>query len=298
MSGPFRVDFMIVGAQKCGTTTLSQVLRSHPSVVCSYDKETNFFSTCSDWRAEIARYERMFPRREGAHHFEASPTYTFYPYRNLEIWNDLHDFNPHLKVVYLVRNPIERVTSAYMHMYERGYTDRTFEAALVEIPQLLDVTRYATQIKPFLERFGEDQVRILFFEDLLRQRRALQDELGRFLDIDPDGFGDVAALHANPSIGGNKAHYKYDRPPLFLRAVRRIAPPLWRVITDNSRRTFSAKPVLSPRHQRVVLHMLRAEIDELEALTGRKLSHWRRISPGSSLEGGHPGPQRTGPGAP
>jgi hypothetical protein len=277
---PFRVDFMIVGAQKCGTTTLTQVLRTHPSVVCSYGKETNFFSTCRDWRAELPRYERMFPRQEGALHFEASPTYTFYPYRNLELWDDLHEFNPRLKILYLVRNPIERVTSAYMHMYERGYTDHTFETALVEIPQLLGVTRYATQIKPFLERFGEDQVRILFFEDLLHHRRALLADLARFLGLDPDGFGDVAALHANPSIGGNKRHHRYDRPPLLLRAVRRIAPPLWRVITDNSRRTFTARPTLSLRHQRVVHRMLRGEIDELEILTGRDLRHWRQISSG------------------
>jgi hypothetical protein len=293
MNEPFRVDFLIVGAQKCGTTTLTHVLRTHPSVVCSYDKETNFFSTSSDWRAELPRYERMFPRREGALHFEASPTYTFYPHRNLEIWNDLHAFNPRLKIVYLVRDPIERVTSAYMHIYERGYTDRTFERALAEVPQLLDVTRYATQITPFLARFGKDRVRILFFEDLLHHRRTLLDDLARFLGIDPHGFGDVAALHANPSIGGNKRHQKYDRPPLFLRAVRRIAPPLWRAITDNSRRTFSAKPRLSPRHQRVVLHMLRAEIDELEALTGRDLSHWRQISAGPLQESGHLRVQRT-----
>ena len=273
---PFTVDFMIVGAQKCGTSTLSDILRLHPALVRCDKKEPNFFSRCEDWRAELPQYEQMFRRREGALYFEASPTYTFYPHRKLDLWDDLHSYNPALKIIYLVRDPIERVTSGYMHSYERGYTELSFERALVRDPILLDVTRYATQIAPFIERFGPDRVRIVLFEDLLRDANKLARELAIFLGIDPDGFGDVGGVLANESIGGLKRHYKYDNPGRMLSQVRRYAPPLWRMMTDNSSRAFHGKPVLSPSYRRLVLRMLRSEIDELEAMTGRDLSHWRK----------------------
>jgi hypothetical protein len=274
---PFTVDFMIVGAQKCGTSTLSAIMRTHPALVQCDEKEPNFFSKSKDWRAELPQYEQMFRRREGALYFEASPSYTFYPHRKLDLWDDLYSYNPALKIVYLVRDPIERVTSAYMHAYERGYTDLSFERALVRDPILLDITRYATQIAPFIERFGSDRVRIVSFEDLVRDANALARELAIFLGIDPGRFGDVAGIHTNKSVGGHKRHYKYDNPGRVLSQVRRYAPPLWRMLTDNSSRGFHGKPVLSPPYRRLVLRMLRSEIDELQVMTGRDLSHWRDV---------------------
>ncbi len=190
---PFTVDFMIVGAQKCGTSTLSEILRIHPALVRCDQKEPNFFSGCEDWRAGLQQYEQMFRRRAGALYFEASPTYTFYPHRKLDLWDDLHSYNPALKIIYLVRDPIERVTSAYMHSYERGYTELSFERALVREPIFLDVTRYATQIAPFIERFGPDRVRIVLFEDLVRDANVLARELAIFLGIDPGGSATSAA---------------------------------------------------------------------------------------------------------
>ena len=61
----------------------------------------------------------------------------------------------------------------------------------------------------------------------------------------------------------------------MLSQVRRYAPPLWRMMTDNSPRAFHGRPVLPPAYRRLVLRMLRSEIDKLEAMTGRDLSHWR-----------------------
>ena len=214
----------------------------------------------------------MFRRREGALYFEASTLYTFYPHRKLDLWDDLHSYNPALKIIYLVRDPIERVTSGDT-TNERGYTEFSFERALVRDP-IFDITRYATQIAPFIERFGPDRVRIVLFEDLVRDANALAREIA-ISWYRSRGFGDVIGIHANESIGGHKRHYKYDNPGRLLSQLRRYAPPLWRMMTHNSSRAFHVKPVLSPAYRRLVLRMLRSEIDESEAMTGRDLSHWR-----------------------
>lgn len=274
---------MIIGAQKCGTTTLDAMLRTHPSVTGCTPKEPHFFSTCDDWQAEIARYEQSFAKSADSLYFEASTSYTFYPHRNLELWEDIYEYNPKTKFIYLVRPPIDRMTSSYMHNYERGYTDLEFEAALLEIPLLLDITRYASQIKPFIRRFGREQVHICFFEDLVRDPEAFVSTLSRFLGIHPDGFAHVGEMHSNKSVGGNKPHYKYDRFGALLRVVKRFAPALWKKIATDPARAFHEKPVLSPSHQQVILNTLEPEIREVEVLTGRDLSHWRAVPSAGGL---------------
>ena len=271
------VDFMVIGAQKCGTTTLYDILERHPSIVGCKPKEPHFFSTCDDWRVELPRYEGMFRRQEGALYFEASTTYTFYPLRNLEIWEDIYEYNPGMKFIYLVRDPVDRITSNYMHMYERGYTDLRFEQSLVKNRSYIDISRYATQIKPFIRRFGSDRVRIILFDDLISRPQEVVEELAPFLGVPVDGFGDVAAVHSNRSIGGGKRHHRYDRASWLLNGIRRLSPWLWRRLSNESGRRFAAKPLLSPPFRRMILHMLESEIDELEILIGSDLSHWKRF---------------------
>lgn len=275
MPAPFSVEFMVVGAQKCGTTTLYRLLDAHPRVVGCRTKEPHFFSKDPDWRAHLDEYASLYPAAEGRLRFEASTTYTFFP-GTRPVWDDLHEFNPDLRVVYLVRDPVQRLVSAYMHSYERGRTDEAFEDAVFRKANFLDVTRYATQITPFIDRFSRELVHICFFEDLVRAPGELLAGLGAFLELDPSGFGDPAALRSNTSVGGaSKRHVRHDNPGLALRAVRRLAPPLYRRITDNSARAFAAKPEVSAELRRAIAHVLRHEITEVEALTGRDLSAWR-----------------------
>ncbi|SMO87354.1 sulfotransferase family protein [Fodinibius sediminis] len=277
MERAFNVDFMVVGAQKCGTTSLAQMLSSHDAIVCCDKKEPMFFSSVDNWREELSDYHALFKWREGALHYEASTSYTCYPYHNRKIWEDLYAYNPDLKIIYIVRNPVDRIVSSYMHTYKRGYTDLGMERALVEEPMLLDMTRYATQIRPFIEQFGADQVQILFFEDLVRDRSIIMQQLASFLGIAMDGFPDMRSFHANRSVENFKIHHKYDQPGIIMSGIRRYFPPLWKIITDNSGRSFKQKPRLSPADQEMILYLLRKEIEELEEMTGRDLSGWRAI---------------------
>jgi hypothetical protein len=268
-----KVDFVIAGAQKCGTTTLTSILDSHPSLVCCSKKEPHFFSTTRDWRAELRNYEGLFDWQEGALHFEASTTYTFYPHRSVAVWDRLFAYNPEMKILYLVRDPLERITSAYMHAFERGYTELDFEQAVRERSAYLDITRYATQIRPFMDRFGRGSVQILFFEDLIERPRALTQDVLSFLGVDARVQLPTRDRHANRSLRGGRRHHRHGTLPF--RLLRRVAPPLWRRVTDPSKRAFVERPELSLESCRRVLRLLSLEIEELERLTGRDLWHWR-----------------------
>jgi|GEM_PF-356776 len=272
------VNFMIVGAQKCGTTTLTEMLRGHPSLVCCDVKEPMFFCSSKNWQDEISDYHSLYKWKEGALHFEASTSYTFFPYQeNKNVWKILHAYNPNLKIIYIVRNPIDRIISGYMHAYEQGYIDDEIEKAVVENPFFLNLSQYATQIKPFLDLFGDDQVLILFFEDLIKDPTIIINQISSFLNIPSNEFGDIKNFHSNKSVGGFKIHHQFSNPGLFLRIVRRLLPSLWDYLTDNSARAFTEKPKLTRQYQEIILHFLRHEIVELEEMTGRDLSSWRQI---------------------
>ena len=139
-----QVDFMIIGAQKCATSTLFKILNNHPSIIGCNHKEPHFFSTSNNWKRDVSTYHALFKEQEGALYFEASTTYTFYPLRNLHIWNDIFDYNPNMKFIYLVRTPVDRIISSYMHTYERGYTELNIEDALIKERLYIELTRYYT----------------------------------------------------------------------------------------------------------------------------------------------------------
>lgn len=233
----------------------------------------------------MGRYHEKFEWGEAEMHFEKSTSYTFYPHRNLKIWEDIYSYNENMDIIYIIRDPLERFRSAYAHTYERGYYDGNIIEAVVDLPLLMDASRYASQIYPFIRRFGRDQVLLLFLEDLRERPSSVIQKLAGFLEVNPGGFDENGTeVQANQSEDGGRLHHKYDDPGLLLRGVRRLLPSMYERITDNSHRALEEKPSLPKEYERAIRYMLRSEIDEIEALTGRDLDHWRHSD--SELVGG------------
>lgn len=272
-----KVDFIIIGAQKCATTTLFAILTRHPRIVGSRVKEPHFFSTSPDWRAELARYEALFDERPGALYGEASTSYTFYPHRNLRIWDDLFAYNPAMRLIYVVRHPVERILSSYVHHVARGFTREPIERVVRSHALLLDATRYYTQVIPYVRRFGRERVLLLDFDDLVRRRRDTLERTAGFLGVDVDGLGEFEAVHANRSVGERKQHYLFDDPPRVVRGVRSLVPGLWERVVDRLSPHVTERPLLPADFQEMILHVLDLEIRALEELMEKDLSHWRTV---------------------
>lgn len=272
-----KVDFMIIGAQKCGTSTLFNILSAHPDIVSCREKEPHFFSYRKDWRKDLKGYEQLYEQKNGVLYFEASTSYTFYPHGNFSIWNDLYEYNPHMKFIYIVRNPIERIVSSYMHAYQRGYTNLTIEKEIVENSLIFDVTRYYTQIKPYIERFGRNNVLLIDFDDFNKKKRATIQSISTFLGVEFEKFKNYENVHANISLGKNKKHYKLDNLSFQLKVLRRFFPSIWRNVSDNSKRLFKKKPALSRQYQKMIIHMLDSEIDCLARVMNKDLNHWKMV---------------------
>jgi len=273
-----RVEIMVIGAMKCGTTTLADLLARHPAVSFCSNKEPDFFSKDSDWRKNLDQYHGLFtdPNKRWA---EASTSYTFYPHFAKQIWKDLYEYNPALKLIYLYRDPIARCISHYMHVYERGYIDQSLDDAVKGVPLIVNNSRYAMQVKPFIEQFGREQVLMMDLSELAGNRAMALSRIAEFTKLSLAGFPKEDQSHKNSSLTQDKHHYKYDEPSPLLKGAMAVTPrplkkKLWNSVTGTGKRGFDSKPELSAEWKEAILRLLESDIREFEQIIGKDLSIW------------------------
>lgn len=155
-----RPDFLIAGAQRCGTTTLFRQLREHPNVVTSrLLKGAHWFDT--GWDRPASWYwghfplrvtERVLAARRGGPVLtgEASPYYLFHPLAGERIARML----PDVRVVVLLRDPVGRAWSHYQHEVARGFEERPFERALAEEPAMIAGEERRLRAEPTARSFA------------------------------------------------------------------------------------------------------------------------------------------------
>jgi len=272
-----KVDFIIVGAMKAGTTTFYKILKDHPEISFSKVKETHYFSETTDWRKDIDRYHKFFNQEDGKIYGEASPPYTSYPLYG-ETWKSIYEYNSEMKIIYIVRDPFERSVSHYMHFYERGHIDLPIEEAFQKFPEFLNNSRYYFQIKPYIEKFGREQVLLIDFDDYLKDKEGVLKNISSFLKIKYEGFLPLTDIHANKSIGGYKIHRRFDflvklGMPFVKFMPERMQLSLKKLFSDR-KRAFTKKPELPPEARRKLTEYVEEEIPFLEKLLNKDLNYW------------------------
>ena len=114
---------------------------------------------------------------------EASTSYSWF-LEFPEVADRLFEYNPNLKFIYVVREPISRIVSHYKHNFLKGHTRKPFSEA-IETPEFLAHSSYETQIRPFLSRFKRENFLFLQFEDLVSKDEEVIDRIFDFLGLDP-----------------------------------------------------------------------------------------------------------------
>lgn len=174
-------DFLIIGAMKCGTSTLQAQLAAQPGIFMTTPKEPNFFSDDAVYARGLGWYERLFENAApGDLKGEASTHYTKLP-THPESLARLAAVVPTPKLVYLIRNPISRAVSHYIHEWSQGVMSGDIEAAFERHSELVDYGRYGMQIAPWVAAFGSGNVFLSSLEAMNRNPQALLDRVGRFL---------------------------------------------------------------------------------------------------------------------
>ncbi|ERN40383.1 sulfotransferase domain protein [Rubidibacter lacunae KORDI 51-2] len=243
-------DFIIIGAMKCATSSLHEQLARQPGIFMTDPKEPDFFSDDQHYARGWGWYCSLFAAAapgdlcgESSTHYTKLPTYP-------QTVGRMHASLPEIKLVYIMRHPIERLVSQYAHEWSVGAiaADTDINVAVLKHPELVAYSRYSYQLQPYRDTLGRDRILPVFFERLLS---APQDELTRICHfLDYRGTPTWADLDAQ-----NVSKERWRRTPLrqFLldnplltELRRRLVPKTWR---NRVRRSWTLKtqPKLDPQ---------------------------------------------------
>jgi hypothetical protein len=177
--------FIVIGSMKSGTTSLYHYLRSHEQIFMSRIKELDFFAEAANWSRGMDWYRQQFKGAETAlARGEASTLYTKYPEHG-GVPERIAAALPDVRLVYVVRDPIERLRSHYQHRVMTGKEKSPPEVALLEDPSYLNCSKYAMQLERYLDHFPREQILVVPSEALKLDRACTVQQVYEFLGVDP-----------------------------------------------------------------------------------------------------------------
>jgi hypothetical protein len=234
--------FAIVGAMKGGTTTLYQILRRHPDVFMCTPKEPSFFVAEAAWNRGLGWYANLFAEAGSANAVgEASTNYTKYP-AFTGVPDRIHELIPDVRLIYLVRDPLERIRSHYLHNLARTRERRPFQEAVQSDPIYVDCSRYTTQLAQFRRKFPRHQILVVTSDSLMHSPEPTVRRVLEHIGVEPD------ISLSEPEVHHRTADKR--RPRRGVAALRRspiasvassvLPDPVWRSV--KRRLTDSIEP--------------------------------------------------------
>lgn len=296
---PHKPNLFLIGAPKCGTTTLYEYLRHHSSIFFPKLKEPHFFGTDLHLRAgkyttDLAAYRGLFAPAspDAAYWGDAS---VFYLYSK-EAPRNIHFFNPEAKIICLLRQPVDAMYSLFSFSLRHGAeTIQDFNLALRaetirkqgrRIPRAVFIeeslhyqalTDYATQLQRYYELFPPENIRIFLYEDLAEKPGDMLRELSLFLNLENE-FQQMS-FHANRT-----EDVKFDPSRVLNRKYPEAMSWVRKLLPDNVRKSLQGlkkleraprmPAPLSPERRRELTLEKEPEIRALAALINRNLDHW------------------------
>ena len=296
-------NFLIIGAAKCGTTSIWHHLEQHPQIFIHPKKQLNFFAF------EDKDLEFRGPgRRDSAHYSittidayrkqfegvtnelavgEASNLYLYEP----QAAERIRYYVPEVKLIAILRHPAERAYSRFLHLVREGREHITdFAWALDEEEarakdhwwpdfHYLRVGLYHSQLKRYFDLFPRDQIKIYLHEDLKSDSLGVVQDLFRFLGVDDSFTPDTTVRYNASGIPKNRMlHYSLEKLREVRPAIERFLPEglrqrLLRVAVDINNKNLT-KPRLSPEVRARLVEAYREDTLKLQHLIQRDLSSW------------------------
>lgn len=275
-------NFIGIGAQKCASTWLYEILADHPEVLLSSRKELDFFS----YRYELGYgwYAGQFADKPDVNAVgEISPSYL----NESSVPERVKMYSPDMRILLSLRDPVERALSQHRHLVRIGYVrgpDYSFESALADNPSYVEQGRYAEHLGRWLSSFPSNQIHVVLMEDIKKDPEEVARGVYAFLGIATQHRS--AALHgrSNPSYVSRHRGLATAVDTLRGIAHRTGLGPAWRGIgrlgAQHLYRRLNRKPseavIPAPRPDtlRQLRETFREDVLALEGLLGRSLRAW------------------------
>ena len=271
---------LIVGAMKCGTTSLFFYLAEHPEIAPCRKKETFFFSAPCwskgfDWYQSL--WEDWNPNQhkialEGSVDYTRIPTYTNAAERIFSL-KDRANF----KFIYIMRNPIDRIESHYTHGLAAGWQEIEKSGSKTIDRDLIVPSLYAMQIAEYYKRFPAENILLLNFDDLKTNPKDLLKQVCQFLEIDPNyEFEAINKVHnANKQRLVNESLWRRLKKVSFFRFfARKISKKQKAKIYGLLGKKIQKNVKLSPEQKQYIWKELAEDLKNLERKYGFDVGRW------------------------
>lgn len=271
-------DFLVIGAMKCGTTTLYYDLLALPSVFMP-DKESDFL--CKEISSD--EYASHFQSGgSGTICGDVSPDYAKLPESADVVPRAKRLLPASTRIIFIIREPVARFISHHFHVHtSRGedHMEMDINRAAREFPPLVNYSRYAMQLRPWIEAFGRDAVHVIKFEDYVADRIGTMVKVCEFLGIPPKA----------DEIDTGAVYNRGDSKPVltgFWRSItqsglyRRVLRPLFPLKTrDKIRNWLLPGPPAKPDPPNLdtveyLVNLFRVELEELQLMLGDSEPLW------------------------
>jgi hypothetical protein len=280
-------NFFIVGAPKSGTTNISYYLMQHPQVFMPENLEPYYFARLDipqNYEREIIsdekKYLNLFKNTNSCRAIgESSPVYLYCPHSALEIKNRF----PNSKIIISLRNPIEIAYSEYFSLKFMGFDkNRSFNELLdsskeqldqneFHIDSLLEAGFYSKHIKRFQKIFSKNQIKIIIFEEYIKNTIPTINSILSFLDIDKSIAFKTAPKGAY-KVPRNFVSQKLMKNSTFRKATKFIIPTVTRQkISERFLVKESSRPALKQNERQQLMEIYQNDVENLDKLLGRRL---------------------------
>lgn len=257
-----KINLIIIGAQKSGTTTLYKYLAAQPHIHMSYPfKEPGYFN---DWTFIRRYFERDRGYRIGSRE-ELYRRYMLKGYAGQPLFGEastyytigdqsrgqhipqrmMKECGPEVKLIYIMRDPFERMRSNYLHLIRKNYTSGAYQNVIQEEEILVKTGRYHYQLEPYAATFGQKNLLLLEFDELRHHPSRIIRRLKDFLQLE---LSDDTGLLSASNVAGNRPQYSAESLELPEEAQRRM----YAIFSEDARllkRDYGVEPAWTQRYQ-------------------------------------------------
>ncbi len=282
-------NLFIVGAGKAGTTSLYEYLKKIPEIYMSSPKEPNYFNKISmaddhplpKVRTE-EKYLELFKNIKDEKILGDASHYL----RDPDAPNLIHQVSPKAKILISIRDPVERLFSEYLMHFSRGFISSSFSQEIENNIQngpnphkngiKMDGSLYTESIKRYWKIFGHEQVKVIIFEEFIKNEKATIVEILKFLELDKT-LSNFSAKKHNPYVTSRGS---IAQQILNSKKIKRIARAL---MPESTRRTLAyyilldkSKPKMSEKDRETLIKFYKGDVEQLKLILGRKLP-WKNF---------------------
>ena len=280
-------NFFIVGAPKAGTTSLYAYLKNVPGIYMSPNKEPNYFSVSTHFKPskkpirDKKKYLSLFEKVKDEKIIgEASPSYLSDP----EAPKLIHEIVPDARILISLRDPVERAYSAYLMVLRRRFIKKSFSQQMENtlsneiLPSEKMLTRglYFNPVQKYLDIFGQKQVKIIIFEEFIKNPKTLIEEILEFLGYNKPLETFENEVH-NPYAVVRSPVTRYIFQNDTVRKFAQIIPSSFRrFLKEKVMLKQQPKPKMNEEVKKKLVNFYHNDVEKLKILLGRDLP-WKHF---------------------